>query len=133
MGSKVQQAKGVSGHLIDNFDGTYMFRVYSSDYSFNDYKVMHSDLVVTIDDEDTAFYTDEMGYKTLDHSPQTLGRGRNPQEPHPLAVVHNKLSEDEKTLIKLWRENAAAFEPKDEALGKTLKQMVAGSWLPPII
>ncbi len=134
MSEKIRQAKGVTGHLLDEFNGNYSFRVYGPDHSFVDYKVMHSDMVVTIEDDDTAFYTDELGVTTLDHAPETLGRGSNPTEPHPLAITQKSLSEDEKTLLKLWRMYAQEGQSENtssEALGKTLRAMVAGSWKPP--
>lgn len=134
MGEKIRQAKGVTGHLLDEFNGNYCFRVYGPDHSFVDYKVMHSDMVVTIEDDDAAFYTDELGVTTLDHAPETLGRGRNPTEPHPLAITQKSLSEDEKTLLKLWRmyaQGSQSANAPNEALGKTLRAMVAGSWTPP--
>jgi hypothetical protein len=65
-------ANGTRGILI-NVLGKTMFRVYDKDHNFIDYELHHSDLAVTIDDEDAYFYQhkDRM---ILDHSPATLGR-----------------------------------------------------------
>jgi len=68
-------AKGVSGQLIHLFDGRYVFRVYDENsYNFVDYDILHSDLTITIDDDDAYFYADAELNKYLDHSPQTLGK-----------------------------------------------------------
>lgn len=71
---KIKPAKGASGHLIHCVDH-YMFRVY--DYSvepptFIDYNVHHCDLLVTITDVDSAFYSSN-GVDYLDHAPGTIG------------------------------------------------------------
>lgn len=70
----IKPAKGTSGHLIHYIDH-YMFRVY--DYSvqpmtFIDYELRHCDLLLTITDADSAFYSDQSG-DFLDHAPGTLG------------------------------------------------------------
>ena len=65
-------AKGLRGHIIDSFDGTYYFRVYDADHNFTDYLLRHCDLTVIIDDNDAFLYTDDKGAK-LDHAPATLG------------------------------------------------------------
>ena len=67
-----KSANGVRGHLLNLIDGTVVFRVYDADHNFVDYILDHSDLTVTIDDEDAYFYCDEWGNK-LDHAPVTLG------------------------------------------------------------
>ena len=67
-----KSANGVRGHLLNLIDGTVVFRVYDADHNFVDYVLDHSDLTVTIDDEDAYFYRDEWGDK-LDHAPNTLG------------------------------------------------------------
>ena len=72
MATHITSAKGVTGHLLSNFDGTYCFRVYGENHSFIDYDLHHCDLTVTIVDDDAAFYQDENGAK-LDHDPGTLG------------------------------------------------------------
>ena len=63
-------ANGVNGVLLHTQDGKYMFRVYDSFYNFVDYDLRHSDLCVTITDEDAYFYGDSV----LDHGPSTLGK-----------------------------------------------------------
>jgi hypothetical protein len=68
---KAKSATGTTGILIRTFD-SYMFRVYSDDYSFVDYELHHCDLEVTINDTDAYFYHDHM-LNRLDHSPPTLG------------------------------------------------------------
>lgn len=67
-----KSAKGLRGHIIDSFDGTYYFRVYDKDHNFTDYDLRHCDLTVIIDDEDAYLYEDELGAR-LDHSLETLG------------------------------------------------------------
>ena len=66
-------ANGVQGHLLTLTDGTMVFRVYDADHNFVDYDLKHSDLTVTITDEDAFFYRDEYT-DTLDHAPTTLGQ-----------------------------------------------------------
>jgi hypothetical protein len=65
-------ANGVEGQLIWCGDGMYRFRVYTDNFEFTDYDLLHSDLSVTITDLDATFYSDDNGNR-LDHSPQTLG------------------------------------------------------------
>ena len=68
-----KSAKGLTGILIRTDDG-YYFRAYNG-YTletFTDYKLLHSDLAITITDPDAFLYTkDDEHY--LDHSPSTLG------------------------------------------------------------
>jgi hypothetical protein len=71
---KTQSANGVAGHLIQIFTGQTVFRVYDDNQNFVDYDLQHSDLTVTITDEDAYFYRDEYNDR-LDHSPTTLGKG----------------------------------------------------------
>ncbi len=54
-------------------DGKYRFRVYSNEgkHSFIDYDIRHSDLMVTICDEDSALYTNG-DLPVLAHSLDTL-------------------------------------------------------------
>jgi hypothetical protein len=68
----IKSANGVTGHLLRSIDGTYCFRVYGENYTFVDYDLHHYDLVVTIADEDAAFYRGD-GIDRLDHAPATLG------------------------------------------------------------
>jgi hypothetical protein len=70
---KIKSANGVSGHLIRTMGGKYFFRVYTEKtFSFKDYELLHSDLYVTIDDEDATLYEDGETL-LLDHNPATLG------------------------------------------------------------
>lgn len=68
----IKSANGVRGHLLNLADDTVVFRVYDAEHNFVDYDLCHSDLTVTIDDEDAYFYRDEFQDK-LDHAPATLG------------------------------------------------------------
>lgn len=70
---KPKSANGVQGHLLTLTDGTMVFRVYDADHNFVDYDLKHSDLTVTITDEDAFFYRDEYT-DALDHAPETLGK-----------------------------------------------------------
>jgi hypothetical protein len=66
-------ANGVKGHIIYVHGADkYQFRVYDSEHNFVDYDLMHSDLTVTINDEDAFFYRSD-NIDRLDHSPATLG------------------------------------------------------------
>ena len=68
-----KSSNGFTGHLIQIFTGQTVFRVYDDNHNFVDYDLRHSDLTVTITDEDAFFYRDE--YKdVLDHAPGTLGK-----------------------------------------------------------
>lgn len=67
-----KSANGVEGHLIYTGDHKYYFRVYDADGGFTDYDIAHSDLCVTITDEDATFYH-ENSRTILDHAPSTLG------------------------------------------------------------
>ena len=66
---KPKSANGVEGCLIRSLGGKYLFRVYDSEGNFVDYDLQHSDLRVTICDEDAYFYLNSV----LDHAPATLG------------------------------------------------------------
>ena len=67
----ITPANGVTGHLLRTGHDV-IFRVYSENHQFTDYDLTHSDLCVTITDEDAAFYS-ELKSDRLNHSPQTLG------------------------------------------------------------
>ena len=68
----VHDASGTKGILIRSVD-EYLFRVYESDGEFIDYEIRHSDLEVTISNDELAtFYTDGERY-IIDHSPNVLG------------------------------------------------------------
>ena len=67
----ITPANGVTGHLLrSGYD--VVFRVYGANHQFTDYDLTHSDLCVTITDEDAAFYSEPKSDR-LDHSPATLG------------------------------------------------------------
>ena len=66
----IKPANGVTGHLLrSGYD--VVFRVYDENHQFTDYDLTHSDLCVTITDEDAAFYSEPRSDR-LDHSPATL-------------------------------------------------------------
>jgi len=67
----ITPANGVTGHLL-RLGYDVVFRVYGSNHQFTDYDLTHSDLCVTITDEDAAFYSEPKSDR-LDHSPATLG------------------------------------------------------------
>ena len=70
---KIKSANGISGYLLRSAGGKYFFRVYTEEiFSFKDYELLHSDLYVTIDDEDATLYEDGETL-LLDHNPATLG------------------------------------------------------------
>lgn len=74
---KITDANGVTGILLNPYhqDGKWVFRVHSKDGAFTDYDLCHSDLCVTINDNDAFFYAGGNGSR-LDHSPETiLGTG----------------------------------------------------------
>jgi len=66
-----RSAKDINGTLIRSFDGVYYFRIYHGPEQFEDYELTHTDLSVTITDDDAFLYADQLGQR-LDHSPQTL-------------------------------------------------------------
>ncbi|MFQ5644279.1 MAG: hypothetical protein ACE5FQ_11360 [Thiogranum sp.] len=69
----VKKAAGVSGVLIKDAAGNFVFRVYGKEGEFTDYDIRDDDLAVTIaEDELAAFYQFD-GRFVLDHSPQVLG------------------------------------------------------------
>ena len=70
-----KSADGLTGHIFPSYTGGLStFRVYSNeDNTFTDYRIRHTDLMVTICDTDAYIYEDDEMYATLDHSPDTLG------------------------------------------------------------
>ena len=70
-------ANGAKGILIRSFSGDetrYYFRIYHKSGDFDDYRLRHDDLPVTIDEDALAsFYESETGDKFLDHSPEVFG------------------------------------------------------------
>jgi hypothetical protein len=70
-GKMIKSANGISGVLCQGYGGRYFFRVYNEN-GFKDYKLRHSDLSITINDEDAFLYeNDEHAY--IDHAPSTMG------------------------------------------------------------
>ena len=68
-------ASGTRGMLLrTRSPEKYFFRIYKDDGTFDDYRLLHSDLAITINaDYEASFYENEQGEKFLDHSPETLG------------------------------------------------------------
>lgn len=70
----VMPAKGTRGHLLYIYEANiYVFRTYTADGGFKDYDIRHTDLHVVVNDDDAYFY-DGPNRRSLDHSPETLGR-----------------------------------------------------------
>ena len=69
----IMPANGTKGQILRVGFSEWVFRVYDSEHNFIDYDLHHSDLCVTITDEDAFFYK-KNGVDCLDHSPKTLGR-----------------------------------------------------------
>lgn len=67
----IRSANGITGCLL--LGGTTpIFRVYDyENQTFADYDILHSDLFVTINDEDAELYIGK--YNAIDHSRETLG------------------------------------------------------------
>lgn len=74
----IKSANGVTGMLLNPYhnEGKWIFRVYDNG-TFKDYDLCHSDLCVTINDDDAFFYKDPNGPNRLDHGPETLGVKEN--------------------------------------------------------
>lgn len=69
----VKKAAGVSGVLIKDAAGNFVFRVYGKEGGFTDYDIRDDELSVTIaEDELAAFYQFDDRF-VLDHDPQVLG------------------------------------------------------------
>ena len=68
----VADASGVSGILIKTSSG-FDFRIYNDDGSFNDYKLKHDDLSVTIAKDSLASFYSHGENHSIDHSPSVLG------------------------------------------------------------
>ena len=73
------EANKTKGTLIFGMDGEVHFRVRAlNPDGFIDYRLVHNDLDVIIDDIDSYFYRTDEGDPILDHHPDTLGYyGRN--------------------------------------------------------
>ena len=71
-----KSADGLKGLLCRSLDGRFFFRVYDEENreQFTDYDLAHSDLAVTINDDDAFIYEREGEHEpVIDHSPATLG------------------------------------------------------------
>jgi hypothetical protein len=71
---KATSAEGLTGFILDTFDGVRVFRVYKKDSTaYTDYELRHCDLEVKIVDADAVLYELDNGKNLLDYSPETLG------------------------------------------------------------
>ena len=71
---KATSAQGLTGFILDTFDGVRVFRVYEKDSTaYKDYELRHGDLAVKIEDADAVLYELDNGKNLLDYSPETLG------------------------------------------------------------
>ncbi len=70
---EVERAAGISGVLIKDTDGGFVFRVYQEDGIFTDYDIRHDELAVTIAEDELATFYKIGDRSVLDHSPQVLG------------------------------------------------------------
>lgn len=66
-------ARGAKGILIRTVTDDVVLRIYNSEGDFVDFDIEHSDLAITVTDEDAHFYQHDDGRLVLDHSPKTLG------------------------------------------------------------
>lgn len=66
-------ARGAHGILIRTVTDDVVLRIYNGDGDFVDFDIAHSDLSITVTDEDAYFYQHADGTLTLDHSPAVLG------------------------------------------------------------
>lgn len=66
-------ARGAQGVLIRTVTDDVVLRVYNCDGDFVDFDIDHSDLSITVTDDDAHFYQRPDGRLVLDHSPATLG------------------------------------------------------------
>ena len=69
----MKPAAGISGVLIKDAEGGFVFRVYHEDGTFTDYEIRHDDLSITIDADGLASFYQIGDRFILDHSPQVLG------------------------------------------------------------
>jgi hypothetical protein len=71
---KATSAQGLTGFILDTFNGVRVFRVYKKDsMAYTDYELRHGDLEVKIVDADAVLYELDNGTNLLDYSPETLG------------------------------------------------------------
>lgn len=69
----VKEAASVSGVLIRDAGGNFVFRVYGEEGEFTDYDIRHNELAVTIAEDELATFYQLDDRLVLDHSPQVLG------------------------------------------------------------
>lgn len=88
--ASAKSAAGMRGVLCRSTDGEYFFRIYRGSGRFTDYELRHSDLTVTIaEDEEATFY--RVGKNAiLDHSPETLGLNKAPSRKKRQGAKGNK-------------------------------------------
>ena len=68
MNQQSKSADGVRGHLLNLFNGEYVFRVYDEKFKFVDYDITHHDLEVMIIGDDASLYSSEFG-DYIDYKP----------------------------------------------------------------
>lgn len=69
----VNHFQNKEGVLLKSFGGGMFFREYAGENGeYVDYEILHSDLSITINDDDAAIYKIN-GSLAIDHSPETLG------------------------------------------------------------
>lgn len=68
----VAPAAGAKGVLIRS-GSRFFFRIYKYDGQFDDYKILHDDLSITIDPDELAAFYHSGNHYILDHSPNVLG------------------------------------------------------------
>jgi hypothetical protein len=67
----IKSAKGLKGLLCVSTGFTFL-RVTNEDNTYTDYDIIHSDMNITIDDDDAHIYKNGDQYY-IDYSPETLG------------------------------------------------------------
>lgn len=66
-------ANGITGVLLDAWgDAAVCFRVYKENHKFDDYRMVHPDPTVTINDTSCWFYKTEDGKLYFDLDPESL-------------------------------------------------------------
>ena len=79
-GTKVCPAEGTTGFICKSaVDGKAFFRVYESDGTFVDYRLVHDDLEVLITKEAQASFYRRVDDDVLDHRPEVLGLNVTPK------------------------------------------------------
>jgi len=77
----VESAAGAKGVLIRS-GSDFFFRVYREGGLFNDYKILHNDLSMTIDSDELASFYHRDDHYILDHSPSVLGLKKARNDEH---------------------------------------------------